>query len=376
MSKPLQLYRTMLKAAIEVDESKMFLDGASLEDLVKSRGRFLFEMPLEGSHSYEVSLLARTQKAEAFISSMEQLRKNNPAHPFLSSAYHAMLSGKGDYYHRKTLEDGVILFMTLQESPEYRQNLDESHLGDRQNRVLQKAISHYSERLAHIHNGQYDPVDATIKTTMLDLPEKVLVEIHDDQQKQTIYIDTESSLDASEVEGAQIVELEKLPECLVHRSIFSRAQRVFEAVLAETDLHRSRKTYIIGHGLGGAIATVLGLLLIGEQFEITNTITLGSQKSVETVKQRYVDRLNCMRVVIPEDPQISLPINSERHRSFLHFGETLMLHPERPGFTVDDYNNYLSDPSMPLSYSETLDQEETNDPLSSITREKRSESGR
>ena len=353
------LYRSLLKEAVAIDEMGVFKSGISLDNLVRTRGRYLFTDISENEAESETSYLSGAEKASLFLDSMKMIRTQKEVPRLVTSCYSAMLSGKGDYNYRKHLEDGLLFFMNVKQHPDFRIKLDESYLADCQNRILQKAVSLYASRLALISEGLTERSDAAIKVTVLDLPEKVVVDVEDETEKQVIYVYAEGDIPEAEIEGATVAPVEKLPGATVHQSIFTRAQRIFESILQESDLHRGRKTFLVGHGLGGAIITVISMLLVGERFEVANTILLGPYRAVESLQKKHADQLNCIRVVAEGDPCVVIPSSSDRHMPFVNVGETLFLHPKDPEYSIHKYQLYLADENIPLSYSD--EPEEDND---------------
>ena len=368
MHSPRALYRALLQQAAVIDEKNLFSATLTLENLVKTRGKYMFEEPLEKDAVCDKSLQSRMNKAQLFLDSLKVICDERDPPRLLISSYSAMLSGKGDFVYRKSLEDGVVLYMSLLQSPDFRDKLDNSHLAEKQNRIMQKALCPYTRRLALIHAGHTEHSDASIKTTVLEIPERVVVDIDEESGKQVIYIHCESSVEEQEIEDAPVAELEKLPGTFVHQGFYSRSQRVCEAILAETDLHRSRKTFVVGHKVGGSLATLVSCMLLGEHFEVTNTLLFGPCRAIETIKNRYVSRLNCIRASVSDDPSLHIPSSSERHQSFIHVGEALILHPKKPEFSMQNYDAYMHDETLPITYTEKPEESEDDGGLPQIAR--------
>ena len=103
------------------------------------------------------------------------------------------------------------------------------------------------------------------------------------------------------------------------------AMRLLDAMLEEMPLHRSRSTVLAGHGVGGAVALVLGLQLHTMGFEVKNVVQLGSPRVVQDTLNRYVTAISPLRVVINGDPCTQGPATTSEGESFVHVGEVLMV---------------------------------------------------
>lgn len=131
-----------------------------------------------------------------------------------------------------------------------------------------------------------------------------------------------------EMERVDIAETEEVRRTVFSSAFLSRAMRLCGALESETPLHRSRKTVVVGHGVGGAVALTASLLLLNRGFDLTNVITFGALKSLHGgTLERYLQRVNPIRVVLQGDPVVDFPVSGAEGRPFVHVGELLLLSP-------------------------------------------------
>lgn len=137
-----------------------------------------------------------------------------------------------------------------------------------------------------------------------------------------------------EMERVDIAETEEVRRTVFSSAFLSRAMRLCSALENETPLHRSRKTVLVGHSVGGAVALTASLLLLNRGFDLTNVITFGALKSLQGgTLERYLQRVNPVRVVLQGDPVVDFPVSGAEGHPFVHVGELLLLSPRTSSTT-------------------------------------------
>lgn len=138
------------------------------------------------------------------------------------------------------------------------------------------------------------------------------------------------------VERVDIAESEEVRRTIFSSAFLTRATRLCNSLEAESPLHRSRKTVVVGHGVGGAVALTASLLLLNRGFDLTNVITFGALKSLQGgTLDRYLQRVNPVRVVLQGDPLVDFPVSGSEGYPFVHVGEVLLLSPLTSSLSPD-----------------------------------------
>eukprot|EP00760_Papus_ankaliazontas_P036123 PhM_4_TR8206/c0_g1_i1/m.2752 len=356
-----RLYRSLLRSACAIDRRMDIVEGASVAHLVANRARVHFENARE--LNTEADLQQAFDIGHTFDAGLQMVLHEPENHRALTSILRSLLKGYGDYTLKHTLEQGFETYVHFAAEQRGRREADSEALAERQNRVMQRAVVGFIGRLLEVSQSESNTAcassDAGTTTERLQLPEVVVVDIVDEWSKQTIYLKCDDrQFDRDDVERCETVSCEKLRDTVFHSETYAVALRIFYALLEETNLHRSRGTYIVGHGFSGGVATILALLLHSENFEIRNLITFGATRSVETTLERYKDFINSVRVVIAGDKKPLLPATGVTGMPFIHIGEVLTVHaPALPGasHSVVEYHTHLVDSEVPISYEEDHD---------------------
>lgn len=343
--------------------SSVLQELASAEDEVArlSRGR---------ARQQQLKSVARRRKRilqeyETFTSQqIDYTRSVAQALPYAAdSAAHVSLlqvlaAGIGSEAYQQLMESSFMALLEFQQKQEERNEVVEEATSERQNRIMQQAVLPYAERLLLVHRtaiGEYNPasnllylspwqVSEAIAGTRSGVTahhlqhgrEHVVVEIDEVYNKQVIYIactredgsDSGSYNWEQEVERVEISESEEVQRTLFHSEFLYTGVRLCDALQRETPLHPTRKTVVVGHGVGGAVALVVSLHLHQRGFEVSNTITLGAPKAIQGTRERYVAAVNPVRIVLAGDPLVELPVTGAEGAPFVHVGEILILSPQ------------------------------------------------
>jgi hypothetical protein len=174
----------------------------------------------------------------------------------------------------------------------------------------------------------------TLQLFPLD-PHFLAVEIDETLNKQTIYIssgtdeenDYQKSVQGNEhlqhrVDSAQ---LEQQRGTIMHLLWMNRARHCLDCLTDESGIHRARGTVVVGHGVGGAVATALAVMLQAESFPIRNLVTFGAPKVIEEIEEKHTLNLNSVRVVLAQDPLAHAPVSGAEGGLFHHIGELLVV---------------------------------------------------
>ncbi|EPY26676.1 hypothetical protein AGDE_11148 [Angomonas deanei] len=314
----------------------------------------------------------------------------------LMSILQVLGANVGNTSYQAALEEGFINYFHFEQKRTERNEVEEEATSEYQNRIMQQAILPYAERLLLLHRtavGEHNEksnlvylspwqvTDAIVGTRsgvtahhMQLGHDHLVLEIDETHNKQILYVcctryDEGGSYNwEEEVERVDISESEELRKTLLHAEYLSIAHRLLEALTSETPLHTSRRTTIMGHGVGGAVGLIMGLLLSQRGFPITNTISLGAPKALQGTLERYVAMINPIRIVLAGDPLIDLPVSGAEGDLFVHLGEILLLSPEgtaedgstteekehkpeEDGMTADALSNLMNDDEESESFS-------------------------
>lgn len=343
--------------------------------------------------------------------------------PKLQSILSVLGAGVGNTALQKYMERHYFMLAEHDRRKEDRDEASDDGVSERQNRILQQAILPYAERLLLSHRAFLPPssffsCDAALtalpRWKMTELMsgsragvsvhhlslghDSLVLEVDETYNKQSIYIvchnasanppDKHSPAERlsdsfpwdEEVERVDIAEIDEISRTIFSKAYLVKATQLCTALERETPLHRSRKTVVIGHSVGGAVGLILALLLLNRGFDINNVISFGAPKSMQGTLQRYVSSINPLRVVLAGDPLVDVPVTGAEGQPFIHVGEILLLSPQsslssdttpikeinsaeqdsmawrkkqyRNQFSVAHYVHHLSDSAVPLSYAE------------------------
>nr|CCC93191.1 conserved hypothetical protein [Trypanosoma congolense IL3000] len=303
-----------------------------------------------GSHRHEVL----NERYERFIQKelkqvrgLAQLLSRAPGNPVLTSILQVLSAGVGNVHYQQTMERNYVLYCQFGEKKAERDEVEEEATSDRQNRIMQHALIPYGERLLLLHQLQrsdddsgkergslksWQVTEAIVGTRsgvsahyMSHWKEDVVVEVDETFNKQIVYVRCEEYGWMSDVERVEIAETEELRGTVFHGGYLNVALRLCEALTVETPLHAYRSTVLVGHGVGGAVAFCLALLLHARGFDVKNCVTFGAPKAVQKTLERYIHAINPIRVVLEGDPLIELPVTGAEGDVFVHYGEVLMM---------------------------------------------------
>ncbi|KEG10696.1 hypothetical protein DQ04_03401030 [Trypanosoma grayi] len=271
-----------------------------------------------------------------------------PGNRALTSILQVLSAGVGNTHYQQTMEQNYVQYCRFESQRVERDEVDEMATSERQNRIMQHALIPYGERLLFIHRlgstsdgGEerrhntltpWQMTEAIVGTRsgvtahhMSHGKEDVVLEVDETYNKQIVYVRCEPYDWGREVERVEIMEAEEVRGTVFHAEYLSVALRLCDALQAETPLHAYRATVVVGHGVGGAVAFCMALLLHARGFDVKNCVTFGAPKAVQQTLARYVHAINPVRVVLEGDPLIDLPVTGAEGDSFVHYGEILMM---------------------------------------------------
>eukprot|EP00796_Vickermania_ingenoplastis_P005287 gene5287-3792_t len=367
------------------------------------------------ANQFQRFLSARIDQARQLSAVMA----NAPDNDALISVLQVLGAGVGNASFQQHLESQFMRLAEHQVKREERREVSEEEESEQQNRLLQHALLPYAEKLLLAHRAALYPsttppgddgvshlsswqmteaiigsrAGVTAHHLQLGLDQAV-VEIDETYNKQTIYIVCRRSCDAEgtarstdgfawneDTERVEIAESDEIPRTVFVRSYLSQGARVCDSLEHEAPLHRSRKTVLVGHGSGGAVALVVSMLLLHRGFTINNVITFGAPKALQGTLERHVASINPIRVVLAGDPIVDLPVTGAEGDPLVHVGEILLLSPDitavplknpdavashgpensrvqwaeqqyRRHYLIEHYTRHLSSPDVPLTYAE------------------------
>ena len=337
-------YRQLLKTATMTEQMLRFSRPGGLVLHVRNRFREMAnENKMEGKPYEEI--LRQTEQVDYFCAALEKAQEVRELYTILN----ALAMGVGSPAYIAKLEMGYMQFVEFDQERVQRGEVDQTLTEERQNQVLLKAMVPYAEILEYLHRSEIPIED--LKALIASPRDKVdqhliqhgeheliLVEIDDASNKQTIYIrcpDYDKERDGTV--DADAVAPGELRNTLVHGRWYNVAERLLSSVIAETPLHRSRGTVLVGHGTGGAVAIIMAMLLAVRGFDIKNTITLGAPKCVIEPNKEWLnyqhkqdrdhptEMISAIRVVLAGDPITSVPDHNQDSTPYMHVGETLVI---------------------------------------------------
>ncbi|EAN87007.1 hypothetical protein C3747_1g58 [Trypanosoma cruzi] len=271
-----------------------------------------------------------------------------PGNRALTSMLQVLAAGVGNSHYQQTIERNYLRYCQFENKKVERNEAEEEATAERQNRIMQHALIPYGERLLFLHRldvkndtgdvqepgslTSWQVTEAIVGTRsgvsvhyMSHGREDVVVEVDETYNKQIVYVRCEKYDWSREVERVEIIESEEVRGTIFHAEYSSVAQRLCDALLAETPLHAYRSTVVVGHGVGGAVAFCLALLLHVRGFDVKNCVTFGAPKAVQQTLERYIHAINPIRIVLEGDPLIDLPVTGAEGDPFVHYGEILLM---------------------------------------------------
>ncbi|KAH9601549.1 Fungal lipase-like domain [Trypanosoma melophagium] len=279
-----------------------------------------------------------------------------PGNRALTSMLQVLSAGVGNIHYQQMIEGNYFQYSQFEVKKAERNEVDEEAVAERQNRIMQHALIPYGERLAFLHrlerkDGsdkiQENKKEQELKQNTLTSwqvtesivgtrngvtahhvshgKEDMVLEVDETYNKQIVYLRCEPYDWEQEVERLEITEAEEVRGTVFHAEYLSIAQRLVDALLAETPLHAYRSTVVVGHGVGGAVGFCLALLLHVRGFDVKNCVSFGSPKSVQRTLERYIHYINPIRVVLEGDPLVELPVTGSEGDPFVHYGEILIM---------------------------------------------------
>lgn len=127
-------------------------------------------------------------------------------------------------------------------------------------------------------------------------------------------------------DGEYVKEFDEKTGIYIHLGFLESSREIYESI--STDLLPDYKTYITGHSLGAAEATILHLFLLSDGRQVERTINFGQPKFTNSEgAARYAD-LPVLRVVHGKDVVPLVPplnVISELHGMYRHFGDQMTL---------------------------------------------------
>ena len=111
---------------------------------------------------------------------------------------------------------------------------------------------------------------------------------------------------------------------VMHSGFKTAAEAIYRDVRPR--LRKDTKIYLTGHSLGGAVAAILGIYLMNEQFDIAGIYTFGQPKFTNAEGARTYQGLPLLRVVYQNDVVATFPdetAGSKQH--YAHIGPVVNL---------------------------------------------------
>lgn len=362
------------------------LDRTSMQAYVHHRFAQVAKSPMsfDGSPSPRIKekVLDALRVADCFDAS------HGNAH--LASIMQVLIAGVGNDPLRKCLERGFFDLVHHEDAKVARHEADEESSSERQNQLMQQAMSPYASRLLELSNPtQTTPqsLRASVSVHTVDHgSERLVLEIDDALNKQVFYIISREGDDGREElepmgdeevgaedapsldEEVEVMNPETLRNTTLHAECYAAAQRLYESALKETPMHRSRSSIVVGYGKGGAVGVAVALLLSSQDYNVRNAISFGSPKTLVRCMDRHVHAITPVRVVVAGDPRVEMPISSSEGDPFVHVGEILVLEaagseeaaaagstdPQNTGdkYSLQAYCDLLQSQSTLLTYAE------------------------
>ena len=255
----------------------------------------------------------------------------------LQSIARALSTPYGNEAYRATLFRHFAETLVFDEARARRHEVGAEAVAERQNRLMQAAVFPYLEKLCVLHSPTLRGDDNAMLRALASRkagvtvqlfpqePLYIVVEVDEALNKQTIYVGGPEYDRTAAIQRVDSAELESQRGTILHREWLNAARSCLDTLTDESRAHRARGTVVVGHGVGGAIATALALMLQAENFPIRNVVTFGAPKVVEEVQERYLAALNAVRVVLEGDPLVDVPVSGSEGGLFHHIGECLLV---------------------------------------------------
>ena len=111
---------------------------------------------------------------------------------------------------------------------------------------------------------------------------------------------------------------------LLHSGFRTAAEAIYRDVRPR--LRKDTKIYLTGHSLGGAVAAILGIYLMNEQFDVAGIYTFGQPKFTNAEGARAYQRLPVLRVVYQNDVVATFPNETAGgNQHYTHIGPVVNL---------------------------------------------------
>lgn len=302
---------------------------------------------------------------ERYLDAVHRSTSSREHHSLLA----ALSAGVGNEAYRLAVERGLLDYSVHEENKALRAERDDEESSERQNRLLQHALvplAQKMEELLKMQPGETAPTSSSHDTShhIVDHgSECVHIIIDETLNKQSIYVTSTSEL--GEPENCEVAESDSVRNCLFHAGVLAIATRLMESIKAETPVHRSRATVVVGHGVGGTVSLALGILLHASAYDVRNAVSFGSPKAVVQCQSRVAVAVNPIRVVIAGDARADMPISSSEGGTFMHIGESLTMDGVLPAaveaFSMAHYTALLESRETSLLYGEADDDNDAGD---------------
>jgi triacylglycerol lipase len=148
----------------------------------------------------------------------------------------------------------------------------------------------------------------------------------DKQQIQYISNRGSSNLENFVKDGEYLKTMDNKTNIYMHHGFRDSAIETYGYILPE--LHKEYTTFITGHSLGGAIAVILHLYLLEDNFQIKQSVTFGQPQFTNQDGVNKYRNIPLLRVVHEKDLVPLLPpltLVSSRSGSYRHLGEETIL---------------------------------------------------
>ena len=360
-----RLYRKLLRAAVELESSGALSSSGALLQRVRRDFRRQAAATMASEATVDPDsrrplrhrqLLATAAQVERLCSVFTAAATDETLVDMLNGA----LLGAGNEAYMATVTGALLPMLEFSEQRDHRKEADDAATEEQQNRVMQRALVKYAEQLCVVHRDDLsdDALRALLSQDRGNTKSEIFhlgsglhigVEIDEELQKQSIYVrsrpwrsvagakrllaaqrkvdnlsqDSDELADA--VDRLETIELDTSRGTVAHADWYRLASRVVDVLSDESSIHKSRGTIVAGHGIGGAVALLVALLLHGKGADVRNVISFGAPKALESTLDRHVAAVHPVRVLIDGDPLAELPISTESDKPFVHVGEALIL---------------------------------------------------
>jgi hypothetical protein len=373
LSAPLA-YRRLLKSSHGACAASG-LETDSMQHYVRQRFAQIASSPLRFDGTPSSKLKEKVHDAVLIADCFDAAQGNSE----LASILQILSAGVGNEPLRRNLERGFFDLVHHASAKEARNEADDDSSSERQNQLMQQAAAPYAVRLLEFHDPKVAAAPSSRSAVSVHVvdhgTDTLVIEIDDSLNKQVLYVmskepqrdaaaDLEPMGDAdpgdedahqdSAAEDVEVMRPEVLRNVTIHAEWYSIAQRLYESAMKESPMHRSRSSVVVGYGRGGAIAVAVALLLASQDFNVRNTITFGSPKTLTHYMERQVFAMTPIRVVAAGDARVESPISSSEGDPFVHVGEILVMEKGRGGEVAEGALADDEDPFSLRAYCEML----------------------